>query len=661
MAYQINKTDGTIVATVADGQIDTLSTDLTLIGKNYSGFGDALNENFIRLLENFANTARPENPIRGQLWFDTSELKLKVYSGVEFLPVSSATIANTQPSTLGIGDLWFNNIDKQLYFYDGTNTLLLGPTYSNSQGLSGLKVDSILDTQNQTRVITSLYNNGILLGIFANATFTPKTPIIGYTGSLGPGFNAGDLSGIKFDVTCTNAEQLNNVAATNYVRKDTLVESIQGTFAVVNDGGIAIGTASSGILDINNGNIALTNTATDKNITFSVRRGISQESAIVISSSNRTVSIYPTQAGSQVTLGGSLTVSGDLTVQGTTTTINTTVLTTEDKNIVLAKQTGVTPTDVNADTGGVILQGANSHIFLWSNTGQAATINSVEAAAEGYNDSWPALRGGAWNSSEDINLASGKRFFIGGTEVLSQTSLGTAITAIPGVTSFGTLRQLVVGPVLPDDDTLLVNLPSLVPSGNPPTKYMRLDRNRISTVDTDRDIELTPNGTGNIVLKQVTGERYIDQIQVGNPRITGLADPVDQQDAATKEYVDSEIESETIRLTVDLSDGKPNSYIITNILNNMCPPSEHRNGTVARVLCNIITNSTTTLDINPLVSQTTAVFDTPSGTALAVTNVSVATATVPAPSVIVTRIIKEFTLTGAPKAWQWTSDNALPA
>jgi hypothetical protein len=110
MSYQVNKTDGTIVATVADGQIDQRSTGLTLIGKNYSGFGESINENFIKLLENFANTTAPANPIRGQLWFDVSELKLKVYSGTEFIPVSAATIANTLPTELTAGDLWFNNI-----------------------------------------------------------------------------------------------------------------------------------------------------------------------------------------------------------------------------------------------------------------------------------------------------------------------------------------------------------------------------------------------------------------------------------------------------------------------------------------------------------------------------------------------------------------------
>ena len=145
MAYTINKTDGTILATVADGQIDELSTDITLIGKNYSGFGESINENFIKILENFSSSSQPVNPIRGQIWFDVSELKLKVYNGTGFVPVSSATISTQQPLTLGVGDLWFNDLDKQLYFYDGASTILLGPAYSASQGLSGLQVANILD------------------------------------------------------------------------------------------------------------------------------------------------------------------------------------------------------------------------------------------------------------------------------------------------------------------------------------------------------------------------------------------------------------------------------------------------------------------------------------------------------------------------------------
>ena len=127
MAYQINKTDGTIVATVADGQIDTLSTDITLIGKNYSGFGEAFNENLVKILENFSSTTAPLHPVKGQVWFDSAENKLKVYNGTTFIPVSSATISSSQPATLSIGDLWFDDIGAQLYFFDGNLPILIGP------------------------------------------------------------------------------------------------------------------------------------------------------------------------------------------------------------------------------------------------------------------------------------------------------------------------------------------------------------------------------------------------------------------------------------------------------------------------------------------------------------------------------------------------------
>ena len=109
---------------------------------------------------------------------------------------------------------------------------------------------------------------------------------------------------------------------------------------------------------------------------------------------------------------------------------------------------------------------------------------------------------------------------------------------------------------------------------------------------------------------------------------------------------------------MDLSDGKPNSYIATNVLANLAPPSEYRDGTNARILCTLLSNSTTSLDINPLVNQSTATFNTPSGTADAVTNVSVSAATVDAPSVTTTRIIKVFQLLAG--VWTHVSDTVLP-
>lgn len=623
MAYQINKTDGAVLATVADGQIDNQSTDITLIGKNYSGFGEVLNENFVKILENFSGTSSPTSPIRGQVWFDTAESRLKVYSGTQFVPVSSATIANTQPETLGTGDLWFNDQDKQLYFFDGDDIFLLGPNYTQTQGLSGLQINSILDSLNQTRVVAYLYVAGILIGIFSKESFTPKEEIIGFSGDINVGFNAGSLSGVKFDVTSTNSDALGGIASSNYVRKDTS-NIINGQLSIANNLGISIGDAGQANLSVKNlGDVFLSNSASDKRLVLEVRKGILQENAIVIDAQNRNVDVYPGLDDSIMNLGGDLEVDGDVTIRGTLTIndgdilqVKSSELLIEDKIINLA-QTGDSSsnTDENADGGGLVLQGASKHVLLWSDQGIASDPD------------FPTLAPQAWTSSEHINLASGKEFKINGITVLSGNSLGSGITSIPGVTSFGTQNIIRIGP------------------GLPPVTQTEIEDNQIRTVANDDDIELAPNGTGNIAL-------------IGSPKITGLADPTTAQDGATKEYVDNTIETRNIAFSIDLSDAKPNSYIITNILNNLTPPAEYRNGTIARILCNILNNNSTSLDINSLVNESTATFNTPTGTAPAVTNVSVSTATVTGSSISTTRIIKEFQITGG--SWAFVSDTILP-
>ena len=603
MAYQINKTDGTIVATVADGQIDNRSTDITLIGKNYSGFGEIFNENLVKILENFAETTQPDHPLKGQIWFDSSESKLKVYNGVSFVPVSSATISSTQPSTLATGDLWYDDVGEQLFFFDGTAAILLAPAYSSSQSLSGLRVDTILDTLNQTRVITSLYNNGILLGIFAKDSFTPKVAIIGFAGSIAPGFNVGTLANFKIRATCTNSDSLGGAPATTYVRTDT-TNAINGQLQITIDDGLLFGSATNGSLFITNGDITLANSSSNKNITFSVNRASTQENAIVINSNARTIGLYPTESSSTVNLGGDLVVNGNLTVEGTTTTLNTSIFTVEDKNIIIADVTS--PTNSTADGAGITIKGTTDKIIAYSNASNWLDI------------------------SETLNLASGKALHIGGTKVIDGNSLGSAITSIPGVTSFGTQNVVNVGP------------------GIPPVTQMRLENHRISTVSSNFDIELEPDGTGNVVL-------------IGSPKITGLADPTDAQDAATKEYTDNRIESRPLIFSIDLSDGKSNTYIVANILDNLAPVGEYRSGTYARILCSLISNNAQSLEINSLPpAVSTAAFLTNLGgsSSLAITNISFPTATISAASVSVTRIIKLFQIVGG--VWAWQSDTVLP-
>ncbi len=633
MAYQINKTDGTIVSTVADGQVDSNSTDLTLIGKNYSGFGEILNENFIKLLENFSSVSAPTRPIRGQIWFDSTESKVKVYNGTQFVPVSSATISNTRPSTLGVGDLWYNEVEKQLYFFDGTDPILLAPLYSANQGVSGLQIRSILDTLNQTRVITLLYNNGILLGIFAKDSFTPKNSIDGFSGNIDPGFNAGTLANLKFKATVTNSEKLGGADATTYVRRDTS-NTIDGQLRITRDLGLVVGDAGNGGFVVNNGNVVLQNTSTDRDLVLNVRKGIDQEDAIRIFSTSRTVDIYndPAYALSQVNIGGSLTVTGNLTVQGTTTTINTANVTVEDKNIVLGLTDDSIPTEDTASKGGIILQGSTAHAFVWAkSSGEAAQSNT----ASGYDNSIPELYGDSWNSTEHINLEQNKYYAIDGVPLLVQLTstptktfgLTAAVTNISGVSSFGKQTQINVGP-----------------GGLLDPAFITIENNRISTNLTNQDLELYP--VRNLVLN-------------GTAQIKGISDPTSNTDAATKRYVDVFVRSRTLAFSIDLSDGKPNTYIINEILNNLAPPTQFELFTEARILCNILANSSTSLNINALRNPTTGNFltDLSGSTATALTGLSFNNANINGQPIGVIREVRVFILKAG--GWDWDSTITL--
>jgi hypothetical protein len=607
MAYSINKTDGTLLATVADGQVDDLSTDITLIGKNYSGFGESLNENFIKLLENFASTSRPNHPIRGQIWFDTSEAKLKVYTGTGFVPVSSASISNTQPGQPGAGDLWFNNISKQLYFYDGTGFILLGPAYSQAQGLSGFKVETILDSLNASRVVTYLYNNGILLGIFAKDTFSPKSNIEGFSGGIVPGFNAGTLAGFKFNVTATNADKLDNVIASLYARRDQ-ANNFAEPLIITNNSGLNVGAGTEGAFNVAAGNVRLYNTASNKNLSFAVQKGVVSETAVNIISPTREVKIYDGFTDSLTTVGGNLTVVGDLVVQGNTTTINTSVLTIEDKNVVLASLgDSSSNTDNYADGGGIILRGNSDHEFTWDkNVG--------------------------WFSTENINLAAGQNYKIAGNTVLTATQCFSS--SFPNLNNVGTLLNLSVDNIF-------------------------IDNQRISTISS-QDLELAPDGSGNVVL-------------IGSPSITGLLTtnqntPVqttentgsigtalsatELSEATNKKYVLNVVRTRSLVFSIDISDF-PTDGDIAVILTSLAPVNEYENGTLARILCTRLTNISSSAATS-LAAPGTAEFVTPTGTAFAITSQAInSPITVAAQTISVFRVVKTYILQAG--AWTFSS------
>ncbi len=131
MPYILNKTNGTEITTVQDASLD-LTTDLVFLGRNYAGYGETQNENFLKLLENFANTSAPPRPIEGQLWYDTVKKQLTVYRDPEWKNLANLEVDTAAPTTRtgktpDVGDLWYNSTEQQLHAYNGSGYTLIGP------------------------------------------------------------------------------------------------------------------------------------------------------------------------------------------------------------------------------------------------------------------------------------------------------------------------------------------------------------------------------------------------------------------------------------------------------------------------------------------------------------------------------------------------------
>ena len=195
MAYTINKTDGTTLATITDGTIDNTSS-LTLIGKSYSGFGEALNENLVKLLENSASTSTPSAPIKGELWFDANTNQLKVYDGSSWKLSGGAKTSATAPTSPAAGDLWMDTDDDQVYIYTGSAWQLIGPVYTSGQTLSGWKIET-LGSAGGNKVVSSMYAGNTRVAILSKETFTPSVSQTGFA-SIKAGFTLNSSLGSVF-------------------------------------------------------------------------------------------------------------------------------------------------------------------------------------------------------------------------------------------------------------------------------------------------------------------------------------------------------------------------------------------------------------------------------------------------------------------------------
>jgi len=278
MAYTINLTNGTIFATIADGTINT-SSSMVLVGKNYAGYGEFLDENFIHLLENSADTAPPGAPLTGQLWWDANANVLKVYNGTLFKVISSAAASSTAPISNVVGDLWYDTTNAQLKVYTGTTFLLVGPQFTAGTGVTGAIVDTITDNTAVNHVVIKLFVQDSVVGIISkDATFTPQVAISGFT-TVRPGITLSTLIGSQiplFQGTATTAQGLlsGNVVFTpsNFMRSDTNT-STTGTLSVLNNSGLSVGDNSDFRVTVAGTAVSVNNQTSGGNFSIGVNVG----------------------------------------------------------------------------------------------------------------------------------------------------------------------------------------------------------------------------------------------------------------------------------------------------------------------------------------------------------------------------------------------------
>ena len=318
MSYTITTTAGATLATIADGTVNSTNTSLTLIGKNYAGYGIFLNENYIKLLENFTNSSAPSAPLTGQLWYDSTNALLKVYNGSIWKPISSSASGTSQPTSPIIGDLWYDSANAQLKVWSGAAYITVGPSYTTTSGTSGAVVETILDSGSASHVVVKFYISNTVVSILSkDATFTPSVSISGFT-TIVPGMNlASSISGAQFTGTVSTAATLSGITASQFLRNDQAASS---SYAVT-VGSLLVGSDLT--VSTSTGDVNVTNGTSGKDLNLRVNKtsggtttvlGIAGATGKVTLSDAFQVGGATTLSGA-VTLGGSMLPSGNVTIE----------------------------------------------------------------------------------------------------------------------------------------------------------------------------------------------------------------------------------------------------------------------------------------------------------------------------------------------------------
>ena len=248
MSYIVNKFSGVQLIVLEDGTIDT-STSLGLVGRNYVGYGETQNENFVFLLENFANQSPPSRPLQGQIWFNTTTNLTYAYDGVNWNPIGAAVLSTTAPTDANAGALWLDTTANQLKIYTGSAWTFIGPEAVAGFGVTRARATSLDDSVGDPRPVIILETNGTALAICTSQAFTinPSNAVAGFENNLVAGINLSTTAKIKGDITgnAASADRLTTARTINGVpfdgqqnvtiKSSTTNKLVRGTYILGSD------------------------------------------------------------------------------------------------------------------------------------------------------------------------------------------------------------------------------------------------------------------------------------------------------------------------------------------------------------------------------------------------------------------------------------------
>lgn len=319
MAYAISYTDsvnkGTI--TVSDNTLNT-ETTLSLPGRFTTAYGQAISENFLHLLENFASATAPLRPVEGQLWYDntTSVDQLKIYDGTQWQSAAGLKKATSEPSvsTSSAGDLWVNTGSQQLYLFTGSTWVLVGPEFTDGL-LTGTLTESIIGSDNVTYPVLSIKIKDKTAFIITDSAFTPKTVIDGFATGLKAGMNVSSSAfpggTLKYFGTSEKSEALvvgnTTIPAANFVRTDQ-TSTTNFDLQVKNNDGVVIGTGGQLSLQVDGEQGVIQHNTSGSNIDFRLRNGTETPTVMRIDASSR-VGINTNAPEQELDVSGNIKVS----------------------------------------------------------------------------------------------------------------------------------------------------------------------------------------------------------------------------------------------------------------------------------------------------------------------------------------------------------------